>query len=181
MLRFLSRASNLSRIACFSFLLWPPTFLAQPLRNWRILLTRACHLSRGLLPPLSFSQTSVTISVKPSLNNHPSSNLNSCCREVLPPTLVSNKRGVWSERSLLHGTVVARGKCSSQSVDIRIRSNFSKVGLARAFAQVNCRPVISSSRRFRPSMTALNRNGHLGLKLELFFSFGFLRILKSPQ
>jgi hypothetical protein len=56
-----------------------------------------------------------------------------------------------------------KGNFSSHSVVIRIQSNFSKVGVAKLLAHVYFLLDICSSLKFRPSMTALHRNDHLGL------------------
>jgi hypothetical protein len=96
--------------------------------------------------------------MKLSHMNHPSSNLNIGCVFVFGSP-VFNKRGVWSDMSLVKALTVDKGNISSHSVLTRIQSNFSKVGEVKLFAHVYLRPVISSSLRSKPSITALNKKG----------------------
>jgi hypothetical protein len=59
-------------------------------------------------------------------------------------------------------------------------SNFSYVGTFLEVAQVNFHPDILTSLRSKPSTITLNKNGHRLSNLSLFFSLGFLMMLKSP-
>jgi O-antigen ligase len=75
---------------------------------------------------------------------------------------------------------VTLGYFISQSVLTKTLSNFSYVGICRSFAHVYYLPDRSNSLKFKLLITTLNKNGHLSSYLLLFFSFGFLMMLKSP-
>jgi hypothetical protein len=134
----------------------------------------------GLFPSEWLDQIPLIISMKPSLSSHPHLNLNKGSRLLVLVSPEFNKSGVWSEITLGKARTVVSGYFSSHSVVTNTRSNFSKIRDDRLLAQVYFLLDISSSYIFNPSITALNRKGHLLLNLSLFFSSDLLMMLKLP-
>jgi hypothetical protein len=153
--------SRVFRINFFSFLYCPLIFFAQPHKYCLSVRIFPCHLSIIVWPSTMWSHISFTISIKSSLSSHPNSHLNIGCVAVKDDSPVFRRRGVWFETPLVRARTVVRGYFSSHSVVTRMRSSFSKVGLAKLFAHVYFLLDNSISFKFSTSMTALNKKCHL--------------------
>jgi hypothetical protein len=103
------------------------------------------------------------MSKNPVLNSHPNSNLNKGCVLVDVGSPEFNRRGVWSYISLVDTQTMVKGIFSSHSVVIMIQSSVSNVGVAKLFAHMYFLLDIFNSLKFRPSITSLNKKGHLAL------------------
>jgi hypothetical protein len=115
----------------------------------------------------TLSHISLTMSIKPSCSSQSNSNLNKDWLPFGDAQPLSKSKGVWSDISLDNAITFASGNFCSHSVDTKILSSFSNVGLGIEFAQMNLLPDISSSRRLSPSITLLKRKGHRYSKLSL--------------
>lgn len=117
---------------------------------------------------------------KSSRRNQVSSNLNSGWLPTCTFSPVLRSKVVWYEISLFNASTLTRGIFCSHSMLASTLSNFSYVGTFLEVAQVNFHPDILTSLRSKPSTITLNKNGHRLSNLSLFFSLGFLMMLKSP-
>jgi hypothetical protein len=70
----------------------------------------------GVLLINVFDHISLTISIKPSLNSHPNSNLNIGCVAISDGSPEFIKWGVWSDTSLVRARTVVSGNFSSHSM-----------------------------------------------------------------
>jgi hypothetical protein len=164
-----SRPSMMEESLDFLFLRTPVTWRAQPLRWLRKARILIFHLCIG------------DVAENPSLCNHPSSNLNLRLPGGLGVPVVKSI-GAWSENPSIRSRARTDtiGNLDSQLASISTLSSFSKVGLGRLFAQVNCLPIIVTSLRSKLSITALNRKGQWSSNRPLLFSWRNLSKLKSP-
>jgi hypothetical protein len=162
----------------FSFLYWLPVCLAQPFKY--CLLIFPCQCSMEVFPSVWLDHISLIISRKPSRSSDLHSNLNKVSLTLVLVSHEFNRSGVWSEITLDKACTVANRNFSSYSMVTNTRSNFSKVGIDMLFAQVYFLPDISNSRKFNPSIIALNRKDHQLWNQSLFFSSELLIMLKSP-
>ena len=174
----LSRSSIIVERHCYSFLYIPVVCLAHPVRNRLMARILKFHLWIGVQPTAGLSHEFLTISAKPSRCNHPNSNLNGRRTVGELVELESRMMGAWSESDSIRSRArtVTIGNFNSHSVSMSTRSSCSYVGTGRLLAQVNCRPDILASRRFKLSITALNKKGQCVSKRSLFFSSWYLRI-----